>query len=134
MSLQKKVFPAYFGAETALTLATAVTYPAGSLLALSGNSLDLTLLGVSLGMSGLNLLVYGPRTTNAMQARNHQETRENLKLGASAELSKDKCSAEMYKAKRLFSFNHAMSIHLNLLGLFATIAYGLSLSSRLSFA
>lgn len=71
-TLQKRVFPIYFGIETALAVATAVTYPSGSISALAANRVDLALLGVTLGMSVLNLLVYGPKTTEAMVQRSHQ--------------------------------------------------------------
>jgi hypothetical protein len=70
MTLQRKVFPVYFAIETVLVMATAVTYPGGSILALSHNNVDLALLGVALGTSGLNLLVYGPKTAEALKNRN----------------------------------------------------------------
>ncbi|KAH8660047.1 hypothetical protein BX600DRAFT_522785 [Xylariales sp. PMI_506] len=77
-TLQKRVFPIYFAIETALTVATALTYPAGSIVALLSSGVDLALLGITLGTSGLNLLVYGPRTTEAMVARTHQGA--NMKI------------------------------------------------------
>ncbi|EFX02826.1 hypothetical protein CMQ_2755 [Grosmannia clavigera kw1407] len=138
MSLQKKAFPVPFGVALALSLTTALTYPAGSVVGLmatgSPNRRDLFFLSVSLGMSLLNLLVFGPRTISALVQRNHQETHDNLKLASSVDLPRDKLTTDMYRAKRAFSTNHAMSIHLNLIGLFATIAYGLSLSSRILIA
>ncbi|KAH8807452.1 hypothetical protein F5884DRAFT_789278 [Xylogone sp. PMI_703] len=136
-TLQKRVFPVYFGLELALVVATAVTYPSGSLVALRNNTLDSALLGITLGMSALNFLIYGPRTTEAMIQRSHQETREQLKskekdAGATATNGEAPVSPEMHKAKRKFSHNHAMSIHLNLIGVITCIVYGISLSSRMA--
>lgn len=71
MTLQRKVFPVYFAIETALAVVTAVTYPGGSIIALSSNSVDSALLGIALGTSTLNLLVYGPKTSVALTNRNH---------------------------------------------------------------
>lgn len=71
-SLQKKVFPLYFGIQTALSVATAVTYPGGSIPALLTNRTDVVLLAITVAMSLLNLVVYGPRTTEAMVQRSHQ--------------------------------------------------------------
>jgi hypothetical protein len=42
-------------------------------------------------------------------------------------------SDEMAKLKKEFSRNHAMSIHLNLIALGATLWYGWRLASRLKF-
>ena len=71
-TLQKRIFPLYFGIETALAATTAATYPSGSILALASHHLDSALLGLTLAMSGLNLLVYGPKTIVAMVHRSHQ--------------------------------------------------------------
>lgn len=38
----------------------------------------------------------------------------------------------MRAVKRRFSMNHAMSIHLNLIGLFGMVWYGVRLASRLN--
>jgi hypothetical protein len=42
-------------------------------------------------------------------------------------------SEEMAKLKKAFSRNHAMSIHLNLIAMGATLWYGWRLASRLEF-
>lgn len=155
MNLQKRIFPLYFAAETALVLVTVVTYPASSVLGLLSEPIDLGLLGVSLAMSGLNYLVYGPRTLQAMLKRTdtgkkepdlsrdcsasakadrvlYPESRDGLHPGTSASMAKEKVSEDLYKLKRLFSVNHAMSIHFNLIGVISTLIYGISLSSRLT--
>lgn len=71
MSLQRHVFPTYFAAATALAVATAVTYPAGSVAGLAEDRVELGLLTATIGMSALNLLVYGPKTLGAMKTRTH---------------------------------------------------------------
>lgn len=71
-SLQKRVFPVYFALQTTLTAATAVTYPSGSLLALVENRVDAAVIGVTLGLSTLNWLVFGPKTSEFMVKRAHQ--------------------------------------------------------------
>jgi hypothetical protein len=80
MTLQRKVFPVYFTIEMTLVMATAVTYPGGSVSALSHNNVDLALLGVALGTSGLNLLVYGPKTSEALINRNQAGKSPNHQL------------------------------------------------------
>ncbi|KIN06897.1 hypothetical protein OIDMADRAFT_15946 [Oidiodendron maius Zn] len=129
-TLQKRIFPLYFGIETALAAATAATYPSGSIWALASHHLNSALLGLTLAMSGLNLLVYGPKTIEAMVHRSHQKTREALR--SSTTVTGNSTSEEMHLARRQFSRNHAMSIHLNLIGVISTVVYGVSLSSRMA--
>lgn len=71
-SLQKRIFPVYFALQTTLTAATVVTYPSGSLFALIENKLDAATLGTTLGITLLNWLVFGPRTSQSMVKRTHQ--------------------------------------------------------------
>jgi hypothetical protein len=71
-SLQKRIFPVYFTLQTTLTAATVVTYPSGSLLALVENRFDAATLGTTLGITILNWLVFGPRTSQIMVKRIHQ--------------------------------------------------------------
>lgn len=73
-SLQKRIFPVYFALQTTLTAATVVTYPSGSLFALIENKLDAATLGTTLGITLLNWLVFGPRTSQSMVKRTHQGT------------------------------------------------------------
>ena len=70
--IQKRIFPIYFASQSALVAATAVTYPSGSLLALVENRVDAIVLGVILGISVLNSLVFGPRTSQLTTERSHQ--------------------------------------------------------------
>ncbi len=71
-TLQKRVFPVYFNIQTGLVIATALTYPSGSVLGLADNIPDAVILGVTFGLSVLNKFVFGPRTSRAMVERAHQ--------------------------------------------------------------
>lgn len=71
-SLQRKVFPVYFACQCGATLVTAATYPNGGLIGLAGAGMDAVALGVLVLTAGLNGVVYGPRTSQAMIARIHQ--------------------------------------------------------------
>jgi hypothetical protein len=73
-TLQKRIFPIYFTLQTTLVAATVVTYPSGSLLALAANRGDAVILGVTFGVSMLNLFVFGPRTSELMVEKSHQGT------------------------------------------------------------
>jgi hypothetical protein len=71
-TLQKRVFPIYFQAQSLLLLLTAITFPAHSLVSLvqwKGNWIPFAIAGVT---AALNLVVYGPRTQKAMIDRTHQ--------------------------------------------------------------
>ena len=70
-SLQKRVFPVYFRAQTILLLLTALKFPPhgpGSLIEEKTHLLAFCTAGV---MAGLNLIVYGPATQAAMIAKTH---------------------------------------------------------------
>ncbi|KAE9374120.1 hypothetical protein N431DRAFT_481418 [Stipitochalara longipes BDJ] len=123
--LQKRVFPVYFNIQTGLVAAAALTYPPESVLGLAKNIPDTILLGVTFGLSLLNKFVYGPRTSQAMVEKAHQETRDGQR-------HTDGVSKEMALLKRKFSFNHAMSIHLNLIVIICTVLYGLRLGSKIA--
>lgn len=71
-TLQKKVFPIYFKLQVGLLALTAATHPPLSLLSLSKHWWEYVPLAVALGVSGLNLVVYGPRTEKVMIERVHQ--------------------------------------------------------------
>ncbi|KAE8440914.1 hypothetical protein EG329_006335 [Mollisiaceae sp. DMI_Dod_QoI] len=124
-TLQKRVFPVYFNIQTGLVVATALTYPPGSVLSLATNIPDAVLLGVIFGLSLLNKFVYGPRTSQVMVERAHQETRDGQR-------HTDGVSNEMVLLKRRFSFNHAMSIHLNFIAIIGAVLYGLRLGSNIA--
>ena len=71
-TLQKKVFPVYFQLQSLLLVATALTYPPTSVLALFRAPLDAGLLVFAGATALANLAKYGPATTAAMIARTHQ--------------------------------------------------------------
>ena len=71
-TLQKKVFPLYFKIQVGLLTAVAFTHPPMSLVSLGERRQDLAHLAIALGVSTLNLWVYGPRTEKLMTEVNHQ--------------------------------------------------------------
>ncbi|OAL51775.1 hypothetical protein IQ07DRAFT_586126 [Pyrenochaeta sp. DS3sAY3a] len=127
-TLQKSVFPVYFQSQSLLILLVAATVPPFGPASMVKEKNDWISLAVMSVTAGLNLLVYGPRTKDVMIERIHQATRDaKLELGAGMK------SDEMKKLDRSFSKAHAMSIHLNLITIGATLWYGWRLSSRLKF-
>ncbi|KAK5048281.1 hypothetical protein LTR84_005951 [Exophiala bonariae] len=119
----------------------------------AGATWDSAALGVALATALANWLVYSPRTIVAMDARTRLETRarekekkkqidqgEELKDGDSGENQTElpivnaEASPELKAAARNFSRNHAMSIHLNLITIIATLVYGWGLAGRMSFS
>lgn len=143
-TLQKSVFPIYFQSQSLLILLVAATVPPFGPASMVKEKSDWISLAVMSVTAGLNLLVYGPRTKDVMIERIHQGTTPIAMLLASAdvavatrdvklELGAGINSDEMKKLDRSFSKAHAMSIHLNLITIGATLWYGWRLSSRLKF-
>ncbi|KAK3380897.1 hypothetical protein B0H63DRAFT_434262 [Podospora didyma] len=124
-TLQKRVFPLYFQGQTFLLGLAAITVPPYGLASLVHHKVDWVPFTVAGVTAILNLVIYEPQTRKAMVDRIHQETRDR-KSGS----SDDKPSAEMQKLNRVFSKNHAMSIHLNLISVGAMLFYGWRLASR----
>ena len=139
-SLQTAIFPVYFGLQTALPVVLALTYP-GTSSSLSTTSIPsglggffaesnrgsvllpvMTILTTSLA----NLALIGPATTKIMRERKHQETRDGKKSYDNPPHSK-----EMMKLNQRFGRMHGVSSVLNLVGLLATIWYGVSLAERI---
>ncbi|KAJ9660038.1 hypothetical protein H2201_007079 [Coniosporium apollinis] len=126
-TLQKRIFPAYFRASVALVILTAATHPPKSVASLVRHVSDVVPLAIALAMNVLNWLVFGPKTTQAMIERIHQETRDGRSYR-----DVEGMSEEMRLANRKFSRNHAMCIHLNAIAMVATVWYGFSLGSRIT--
>ena len=144
-TLQKKVFPIYFRIQSLLLLGTALTHPPYGPVSLATSVWDVVPLAFSGALATLNLLKWGPKTTEAMIERIHQgmatssatrklltyevtETKDGKKYN-------DPDGSEEMKAKnRAFSRAHAMSIHLNLMVVMAHLFYGFRLASRLELA
>ncbi|CAJ2499713.1 Uu.00g025660.m01.CDS01 [Anthostomella pinea] len=128
-TLQKRLFPIYFRVQSLLLLLTVVTVPPQGPLTLVANKaawIPFTIAGVT---ALLNLMVYGPRTRDIMIERVHQATRDARNPDDVTEVS-----MEMQKLNRTFSRNHAMSIHLNLISIGATLFWGWRLALRLDFS
>ncbi|KAI0595507.1 hypothetical protein F4775DRAFT_595294 [Biscogniauxia sp. FL1348] len=134
VSLQKRLFPAYFRIQSLFLLLTAVTIPPYgplSLVARKGAWIPLLVAGAT---ALLNLVIYGPRTSQLMLERAHRETNDNKPdTGDDDPEDVEARSAEMQRLKRSFSRSHAMSIHLNLVTIVATVWWGWKLGSLLDF-
>ncbi|KAF2274044.1 uncharacterized protein EI97DRAFT_479189 [Westerdykella ornata] len=127
-TLQKRIFPLYFQGQTLLLVLTAATVPPYGPLSLLESKSDWIPFVVA-GISAIiNLTVFGPRTRQGMIDRIHQETRDGKMYGATDTTTES--SDEMRLVSRAFSRNHAVSIHLNLITIGATLWYGWRLASR----
>ncbi|EPS29550.1 hypothetical protein PDE_04500 [Penicillium oxalicum 114-2] len=123
--LQRRLFPVYFKWQVGLAALTAATHPPCSIASIIHDSWAVIPLVVVIGTSSLNWLVYGPRTTQSAFVRR------------TLERGKDQAGVDdqrVRQAQREFTFNHAMSIHLNAVAIVATVLYGISLSSRLQMS
>ncbi|PSN59286.1 hypothetical protein BS50DRAFT_508751, partial [Corynespora cassiicola Philippines] len=78
--------------------------------------------------AALNLTIYGPRIKSLMfeRVRQEKEASQNAYLGITI-------NDPRRELNRSFSRAHAMSIHLNLVTIGATLWYGWRLASRLHF-
>ncbi|EEA21567.1 hypothetical protein TMatcc_009012 [Talaromyces marneffei ATCC 18224] len=136
-NLNKRLFPVYFRCQLGLAILTFVTRPSKAWLQLpAANDVGNLLLALATIMAGLNWYVYGPRTSEAMveKARVIQEAQDE-KDGNHVGLDSNKSTEEkktlVTKVKKIFSRNHAMSIHINLIAVIATVGYGFVLGGRL---
>ncbi|KAF2020402.1 hypothetical protein BU24DRAFT_416099 [Aaosphaeria arxii CBS 175.79] len=123
-TLQKNTFPAYFALQTACPLLLALTYPrpggASSLLSSSPeNKLPFYLIATMLLTGAANLLYVGPKTTQIMKLRKHQETRDGKKSYDAGPHSEG-----MKELNRRFGVLHGVSSLVNLVGLGAMVWYG----------
>jgi len=126
-TLQKRVFPMYFSIQAILGLAVALSYPPQSLKSLARHWKEAIPIVATLAMSLLNVFIVGPKTQKAMIDRIHQETRDGRKYN-----DLENQSAEMKTINRQFKTVHAMSIHVNLIAIIATVWYGIVLGSKLN--
>ncbi|KAF2019807.1 hypothetical protein BU24DRAFT_419418 [Aaosphaeria arxii CBS 175.79] len=125
-TLQKRIFPIYFQGQSLLIVLTILTQPPHgpmSFLKTKWNWIPLALAGATAAM---NMCVYGPRTQSLMVQRIHQETRDRVH-----KINEEVVSNDMQKLGREFSRAHAMSIHLNLVTILATVIYGWRLASKM---
>ena len=73
-TLQKRVFPAYFRTQSLLLVLVAVTIPPRGPASFVANKWHWWMFGVAGVTAGLNLMVYGPATQEAMISKVHQGT------------------------------------------------------------
>lgn len=130
-TLQKRLFPIYFRCQSLLLLLTMITIPSQGPLTLVANKAAWIPFAIAGTTAALNLLVYGPRTRQIMIERIHQETRDGLQRQTTDDAIETP-SLEMERLNRSFSHNHAMSIHLNLLGIGPMLWWGWKLASNLN--
>lgn len=137
-TLQKHTFPVYFTLQTITPLAMLFTYPSGArrlipylsstpVLQSSTDRLNVWLIGTMLVTAVANLVYVGPKTTEIMKIRKHQETRDGK-----AAYDKEPHSTEMQALNRQFSILHSISSVTNLVGLGAMVWYGAVLGAGLS--
>ncbi|KAK0707823.1 hypothetical protein B0H67DRAFT_588700 [Lasiosphaeris hirsuta] len=133
-TLQKHIFPLYFRGQTALLLLTAVTIPPHSFYSITRSKQDWIPFAVAGVTAVLNLGIYEPRTRKAMVDRIHQVTRDSRQPIEGGSIVDEGPTLEMQRLNRVFSKNHAMTIHLNLISVAAMMFYGWRLASRLNVA
>ncbi|KAE8451290.1 hypothetical protein EG329_004455 [Mollisiaceae sp. DMI_Dod_QoI] len=155
--LQQKLFPVYFGLQTALPAVLALTYPGsrtalGPVSGLRGAFAEvnrwtvLAPLATMFVTSAVNGLYFGPETTRIMRKRKVQGNKESLNVAiarllmlCAAETRDGKKyydpapqSTEMQDLNKAFSIMHGVSSLVNLVGYVATIWYGFTLAERIS--
>ncbi|KAK4460349.1 hypothetical protein QBC42DRAFT_272582 [Cladorrhinum samala] len=135
-SLMSKIFPIYFGLQTALPVLMAVTYPAsrnafgfaGGLGGVRANGKGVIApLGLSVVCGLANLVVVGPETTRCMDERRVQEKKDGKKA-----YDDPPHSEEMQALNKKFSILHGVSSLLNLGELVALVGYGVHLAGRIA--
>ncbi|KAF2004076.1 hypothetical protein P154DRAFT_552242 [Amniculicola lignicola CBS 123094] len=125
-SLQKRLFLIYFQGQSVLLVVVAASVPPYGPASFVQDKSIWTPFAVAGICAGLNLISYGPKTRRLMIERIHQETHDR-RNGVSA----DAVSDGMSSLNRAFSRAHAMSIHLNLITIGATLFYGWKLAAML---
>ncbi|TGJ87731.1 hypothetical protein E0Z10_g1042 [Xylaria hypoxylon] len=136
--LQRAVFPAYFGIQTAVPVVLALTYPGGGgrVAALpqgiSGILHPANRWGVLVPLTaafvtGLTNLVYFLPETNKVTAQRRQQEVKDGKQG----WDKTPQSKEMKTLNKKFGKLHGYSSLFNLVTFIATVVYGVHLSARI---
>jgi hypothetical protein len=138
-TLQKHTFPVYFTLQTLAPLAMLITYPSGysrlipyfassPTVQTTTDNLTMWLISTMFVTAVSNLLYVGPKTTEIMRLRKHQETRDGKKS-----YDEGPHSQEMQALNKQFGVLHGISSLVNLIGLGSMIWYGAVLGSHLSF-
>ncbi|KAF1833463.1 hypothetical protein BDW02DRAFT_380338 [Decorospora gaudefroyi] len=130
-TLQKHTFPVYFTLQTLTPLVMLITYPRGAsslfpsfltstpLTATRTDTMSSWLIGTMLVTALVNWVYIGPKTTEVMGLRKHQETRDGKKSYDAGPHSK-----EMEELNRRFGVLHGVSSLVNMVGLGAMVWYG----------
>ncbi|KAF2713048.1 hypothetical protein K504DRAFT_371240, partial [Pleomassaria siparia CBS 279.74] len=134
-TLQKNTFPVYFALQTITPLLMMLTYPSptgyASLVPSSKqyptDKLALYLLTSIFATGIVNWVYVGPQTTQVMQLRKHQETRDGKKS-----YDKGPHTKEMEALNRQFGMLHGVSSLVNLGGFIAMLWYGVLLGEGLT--
>ncbi|KAI1374545.1 hypothetical protein F4677DRAFT_425379 [Hypoxylon crocopeplum] len=135
--LQRAVFPSYFGIQAAVPVVLALTYPGsksafGASSGLAGVFHESNRWGVLLPLgtifvAGLANLTYLLPETNKITAKRRDQEKKDGK----ASYEGPPYSNEMSALNKEFGQLHGISSLINLVTLFATVVYGVNLSSRL---
>ncbi|KAL2832759.1 hypothetical protein BJY01DRAFT_225707 [Aspergillus pseudoustus] len=159
LRLQRRLFPIYFRTQVGLALLTIVTRPPTSLSRVSDRGMgagvasvlpntttflswwdtpavtDVLPLALVAVVGVANWLVYGPETSKAGARRAVAVPSGSQERGQTPDDQGAKFDEEKVKqVKCEFSRNHAMCIHLNLVGVVATIWYAFLFARRVSLA
>ncbi|QPH01426.1 hypothetical protein C2857_005626 [Epichloe festucae Fl1] len=135
-AVQAKLFPIYFGMQTALPVMLALTFPGDALLGVSSGPsglLETSSRWLSLApiatmfVTGLvNLVVLLPATNKVIKERRGQAKRDGKEY-----YEEGPHSEEMRALSKKFGKLHGISSFLNLLTLVSAVTYGFTLGSRL---
>jgi hypothetical protein len=137
-TLQSALFPIYFSMQTSLPLILALTFPGectaigrvpsslSGVLDPSSRTHVLTPLAIMFVTGLVNLVYIGPKTTQIMRERKHQETRDGKKSYDPGEQSE-----AMQALNKQFGIAHGMSSLVNMVGGVATLWYGFYLAERI---
>ncbi|CAK7218660.1 hypothetical protein SBRCBS47491_003582 [Sporothrix bragantina] len=136
-AVQSKLFPIYFGIQSAVPLVLAITYPGGGphhdaagitgLLETGNRWGFLVPIATMCASSLMNLLILLPATTKCMAERYSQERKDGKKSYDPAPHSQ-----EMLVLNKRFGKLHGISSLLNLVTFIMAIVYGVSLSGRIA--
>ncbi|KAH6897256.1 hypothetical protein B0T10DRAFT_476436 [Thelonectria olida] len=135
-AIQQKLFPIYFGMQTALPVVLALTFPGNALIGLSSGYQGLlsefarwhSLVPIAtMFVTGLiNYAILLPWTTNIMKARRGQVKRDGKEWFAEGPHSE-----EMKALNKRFGMAHGISSLLNLATFLAIVSYGFTLGGRI---
>ncbi|TFB05907.1 putative mitochondrial outer membrane protein [Trichoderma ghanense] len=135
-AIQSKLFPIYFGMQTAIPALLALTFPGNALLGIKGgigglvdapNKWSSLVPIATMFVSGLvNLVVLLPATIKTMKDRHGQAKRDGKEW-----YDKDAQSDEMRALNKKFGMLHGISSLVNLVEFGALVAYGFTLAARI---